>query len=97
MKKRSAPRDYDQEYRDHQSSPEDIAARSKRNKDRAEKEKELGRELGRDEVVHHVKGDLDGPTRVMSREANAGVAEKSRLKDSARRSAVVKELRSRKA
>lgn len=92
-----APRDYKKEYRDHQSSPKDKADRAKRNHDRAEKEKELGHELGTNQVVHHVDGDLNGPTRVMSRRGNAGVAEKSRLKGSARNNAVVKELRSRRS
>ena len=70
------PRDYDQEYRDHQSSAEDIANRAKRNKDRAEKEKKLGRKLGPKEDVHHVGGDLNGPTEVISERENTAKPDK---------------------
>ena len=74
-------RNYKKEYKKFQSSEEQKTKRSKRNKNRAEAEKDGRVSKGDGKDVHH-KGNK---TKVMSKSKNRGMAEKSRLKGSKRR------------
>lgn len=73
-------RNYKKEYKKFQSSEEQKTKRSKRNKNRAEAEKDGRVSKGDGKDVHH-KGNK---TKVMSKSKNRGMAEKSRLKGSKR-------------
>lgn len=67
-------RNYDEEYRKFHSSDEAKEDRAQRNRARREKEKELGRELPKDQHVHH-KGGINnhgGGTVVISAKENMG-------------------------
>lgn len=73
-------RNYKKEYKKFQSSEEQKTKRAKRNKNRAEAEKDGRVSKGDGKDVHH-KGNK---TKVMSKSKNRGMAEKSRLKGSKR-------------
>lgn len=74
-------RNYKEEYRKHQSSPEDIARRSERNKDRAAFEKRNG-DLPTDIHVHHVGGKMDG--RLVAKKAKDNLGHPDPDKDGGR-------------
>lgn len=73
-------RNYKKEYKKFQSSEEQKTKRARRNKNRAEAEKDGRVSKGDGKDVHH-KGNK---TTVMSKSKNRGMAEKSRLKGSKR-------------
>lgn len=73
-------RNYKKEYKKFQSSEEQKTKRAKRNKNRADAEKDGRVSKGDGKDVHH-KGNK---TKVMSKSKNRGMAEKSRLKGSKR-------------
>jgi hypothetical protein len=78
---KSTGRNYKKDYEKFQSSPAQIKARSERNKRRRKLEKQGKVRKGDGKDVHH-KGSS---VKVMDKEKNRGIREKSRLKGSKRK------------
>jgi hypothetical protein len=74
------PRDYKKEYNDYHGTDEQKKRRAERNRARKKAAKEGRVKKGDGKEVHHTDasrtGDLDGPTRVVSKKTNRKIQPK---------------------